>query len=1128
MFGVVQTSAPGKDEPQSTQITPSLVKAEPEPRKQVAPSTTNSAPPVRPAITASTTPPLPASPAPTTSTPQPASPNTTTCKLQGRLWNEAYDDLKKKEPKLVDAYERLLSRELSEGDSSSTDETSQKNEIEQTNSKTRRSQMVRLVQAGLKKTEKEAAVKHDIQEKMHAVSSVKELIDAAVKLVPEAAIAWTGACFALQMLANPIDEAGANRDGIAYVVSRMDWYWELSSLLLDENRADGKSARLRGELEKHIIDLYKKLLLYQMKSACLYYRNWLVVVLRDMVKLDDWENTLQSIKVAENTIRQDSDAYNTEKIQSHLEDLLKAAESRRAMLHDIYRAIQDQTAAQREMRQENKNEKCLQALFLTDPRNDKRRIEETKGGLFRDSSNWILGHEDFRRWRDDDGARLLWIKGDPGKGKTMLLIAIVDELEQLKQPHQQSTTVLSYFFCQGTNSDLNNATAVLRGLIFLLIMQQPLLISHLREKYDHQGQGLFQGINAFVALSGIFGSMLRDPKLTRAYIVVDALDECETNQKQLLNLIAQNISASPRVKWIVSSRNQVEVEQQLKLDDSGMKLSLELTQNAQQVAHAVNAYINSKVKEVKSLQDDDEERDRIRDVMHQKANGTFLWVTLIIKELEKPDCLDPLQVVKEIPTDLYELYNRILNQIWQLQKSTSEFCQLVLSVVTLAYRPLHLAELIVLSGLHQKISIKKVRKVVEFCGSFLTIQNDHVYLIHQSVKDYLSSKASSTIFPSGPTDVHHAICSRSLQAMSTSLHRNIYNLHPPGLLIGEIKAPDPDPLAAIRYSCVHWIGHFCDAYSNSRPEVETVGHFLREKFLYWLEALGFIQHMGDAILSITRLKSLLKLLASASDDRTIKIWDAATGSLQQTIEGHKGSVRSVAFSHDSKLLASASGDGTIKIWDAATGSLQQTLEGHKGPVNSVAFSHDSKLLASASDDRTIKIWDAATGSLQQTLEGHKDPVRSVAFSHDSKLLASASYDRTIKIWDAATGSLQQTLELGTIVQTMSFDNTGLYLDTNIGHIDLAVGTKKIQLLPRTPYPDQANEAQYYGYALSRDRSWITWNKHNVLWLPTDYRPFIYAISSFASSSTPSTVTRIGLGYHSGRVVVIGLLDSGLL
>ena len=88
----------------------------------------------------------------------------------------------------------------------------------------------------------------------------------------------------------------------------------------------------------------------------------------------------------------------------------------------------------------------------------------------------------------------------------------------------------------------------------------------------------------------------------------------------------------------------------------------------------------------------------------------------------------------------------------------------------------------------------------------------------------------------------------------------------------------------------------------------------------------------------------------------------------QTLEGHSDSVRSVVFSHDSRQLASASRDRTVKIWDAATGECLQTLEGHSGSVRSVVFSHDSRQLASASGDRTVKIWDAATGECLQTLD----------------------------------------------------------------------------------------------------------------------------------------------------------------
>ncbi|KAL4732843.1 WD40-repeat-containing domain protein [Aspergillus similis] len=134
------------------------------------------------------------------------------------------------------------------------------------------------------------------------------------------------------------------------------------------------------------------------------------------------------------------------------------------------------------------------------------------------------------------------------------------------------------------------------------------------------------------------------------------------------------------------------------------------------------------------------------------------------------------------------------------------------------------------------------------------------------------------------------------------------------------------------------------------------------------------------------------------------------GANRQTLEGHSAYVNAVAFSPDGQTVASGSDNKTIKLWNAATGEQRQTLKGHSAYVNAVAFSPDGQTVASGSDDKTIKLWNAATGEQRQTLEGHSARVNAVAFSPDGQTVASGSDDKTIKLWNAATGKQRQTLE----------------------------------------------------------------------------------------------------------------------
>jgi len=167
----------------------------------------------------------------------------------------------------------------------------------------------------------------------------------------------------------------------------------------------------------------------------------------------------------------------------------------------------------------------------------------------------------------------------------------------------------------------------------------------------------------------------------------------------------------------------------------------------------------------------------------------------------------------------------------------------------------------------------------------------------------------------------------------------------------------------------------------------------------------------------------------------------------------------------------------------------QTLEGHSSAVLSVAFSHDSTRLASASDDSTVKIWDASSGACLQTLEGHSSFVNSVAFSHDSTRLASASYDNTVKIWDASSGACLQTLE---------------------GHSSDVSSATLVSILASL-HPNKTVTELWQPVsrevAISPNRTWISNNTQDVLWLPTDYRPACSAMSGRC----------VGIGTGSGKV-----------
>ncbi|KAL2751848.1 hypothetical protein ACRALDRAFT_1083796, partial [Sodiomyces alcalophilus JCM 7366] len=438
---------------------------------------------------------------------------------------------------------------------------------------------------------------------------------------------------------------------------------------------------------------------------------------------------------------------------------------------------------------------------------------------------WLAQDERYLQWRERDGSPVLWVSGGPGRGKTMLAISVVEDMERRKADDE----VLLSFFCNNGDDDCNTPAAIWADLSCQLLDQRRHLVEHVLDHFAASGE-------CRVSVATIFETLLRHLE-QRVICVLDGLDECdvpETDLAQFLQKLEHIFSRGRRgntaaAKLLIFSRDQPRCVGAV----LAAHPSVDLEQDAAaRVESDAKTHISAKMRELEEqgmLEKD--QLQTVREYLEAHASGTFLWVGYVAFELSYKPWEEVEPILRSIPKDLAGVYERILGQIddrLRNDKETAKRLEVILQWVVLSQRPLTVEELATATrkgdmGDASPEDVARdelhVRSIVSLCGYLIRIMDSagpdrhggEIHLLHQSAREYLlGHRGPRDAASSRSSDIFRVDRGKGHQLLADTCLTHIEDAFPKELLADQ----DVRMSSFLEYAVVHWPEHSRHVPSN--------------------------------------------------------------------------------------------------------------------------------------------------------------------------------------------------------------------------------------------------------------------------------------------------------------------------